>query len=122
MGERAPVADKRVSVATTYVLEPGRVTRTDVFTPAAGVTVKDVELQLGSFSGGARQTGTTTTFAEGAVRRFAVEGLQACQSGPTGEDKEYRSATGAMTTKVVCHGAPAAQATPFKITWRLDYR
>ncbi|MBO9707963.1 MAG: hypothetical protein J7521_07115 [Caulobacter sp.] len=122
MGERAPVADKRVSVATTYVLEPGRITRTDVFTPSAGVTVKDVELQLGSFSGGARQAGTTTSFADGAIRRFAVEGLQACQSGPVGQDKEYRSATGAMTTKVVCHGAPAAQATPFKITWRLDYR
>jgi len=122
MGKNAPIADKRVSVATTYVLEPGRITRTDVFTPAAGVKVKDVELQFGSFSGGAKQAGTTTSFADGAVRRFAVEGLKACQSGPAGEDKEYRSATGAMTTKVVCHGAPSDQATPFKITWRLDYR
>jgi hypothetical protein len=44
MGQDAPVADKRVSVVTTYVLEPGRITRTDVFTPAAGVKVKDIEL------------------------------------------------------------------------------
>ncbi|WP_454716546.1 hypothetical protein [Caulobacter segnis] len=122
MGERAPVADKRVAVKTTYVLEPGRITRTDVFTPAAGVKVKDVELQFGSFSGGAKQTAGTTTFTDGAVRRFAVEGLKSCQSGPVGQDKEYRSATGAMTTKVVCHGAPTGEATPFKITWRLDYR
>nr|WP_295106651.1 hypothetical protein [uncultured Caulobacter sp.] len=126
MGERAPVADKRVTVETTYVLEPGRITRTDVFTPAAGVKVKDIELQFGSFSGGAQQAAGTTTFADGAVRRFSVEGLKSCQSGPVsqdgGQDKEYRSATGAMTTKVVCHGASAAEATPFKITWRLDYR
>lgn len=122
MGERAPVADKRVAVKTTYVLEPGRITRTDVFTPAAGVKVKDIELQLGSFSGGAKQAGTTTTFTDGVVRRFAVEGLKSCQSEPVGQDKEYRSATGAMTTKVVCHGAPTDPATPFKITWRLDYR
>lgn len=122
MGERAPVADKRVSVKTTYVLEPGRITRTDVFTPAAGVKVKDIALQFGAFSGGPKQAGTTTTFADGAVRRFAVEGLKSCESGPVGQDKEYRSATGAMTTKVVCHGAPSGEATPFKITWRLDYR
>ncbi len=120
MGERAPVADARVSVATTYVLEPGRITRTDVFTPAKGVTVKDVELQLGSFSSGASQAGAVTTFADGALRRFAVEGIKACQSGAPGEDKEYRAATGAMKTKVVCRGAPAAG--PFKITWRIDYR
>lgn len=120
MGERAPVADVRVSVATTYVLEPGRITRTDVFTPAKGVTVKDVELQLGSFSSGASQAGMTTTFADGALRRFTVEGIKACQSGAPGEDKEYRAATGAMATKVVCQGAPAAG--PFKITWRIDYR
>jgi hypothetical protein len=126
MGDRAPVADKRVSVATTYVLEPGGITRTDVFTPAKGVKVKDIELQFGSFSGGAKQAGGTTTFTDGAVRRFAVLGLKSCQSGPVirdgGQDKEYRSATGAMTTKVVCQGAPADGATPFKITWRLDYR
>lgn len=122
MGQRAPVADRRVSVVTTYVLEPGGITRTDVFTPTPGVKVKDVELQFGSFSSGAKQAGTTTAFADGAVRRFAVQGLKSCQSGPTGQDKEYRSATGAMTTKVVCHGAPTDPATPFKITWRLDYR
>jgi len=122
MGQNAPVADKRVSVKTTYVLEPGRITRTDVFTPAAGVKVKDIELQFGSFSGGAKQAGNTTTFADGAARRFAVEGLKSCESSPVGQDKEYRSATGAMTTKVVCHGAPTDGATSFKITWRLDYR
>lgn len=120
MGKNAPVADKRVSVATTYVLEPGRITRTDVFTPAQGVSVKDVELQFGSFSGGASQAGATTTFADGAVRRFAVEGIKACEAAAPGQDKEYRAATGPMATKVVCHGAPAAGA--FKITWRIDYR
>jgi len=122
MGERAPVADKRVSVTTTYVLEPGRITRTDVFTPAAGVKINDVELQLGAFSGGPVQTGGVTTFADGALRRFAVEGLKTCDAGPVGQDKEYHAATGAMVTKVVCHGAPAAGAAPFRITWRLDYR
>jgi hypothetical protein len=122
MGQSDPVADKRVSVKTTYLLEPGRITRTDLFTPAAGAKVKDVELQFGSFSGGAKQSGTVTAFADGAVRRFAVDGLKACQSSPVGEDKEYRSATGAMTTKVVCRGAPSDAGAPFTIVWRLDYR
>jgi hypothetical protein len=122
MGKNAPVPDKRVSVKTTYVLEPGRIIRTDVFTPMGGAKVKDVELQFGSFSGGARQSGTVTAFADGAVRRFAVDGLKACQPGPVGEDKEYRSATGAMTTKVVCRGAPSDPGAPFTVTWRLDYR
>lgn len=121
MGKNAPVADRRISVATTYVLEPGRITRTDIYTPANGVSVKDVELQFGSFSSVAQQAGGVTTFADGAVRRFAVEGLKACQAGAAGQDKEYRAATGPMASKVVCHGAPAAGA-PFKITWRLDYR
>ncbi|PZR30494.1 hypothetical protein [Caulobacter segnis] len=121
MGKNAPVADRRVSVVTTYVLEPGRITRTDVYTPGKDVSVKDIELQFGAFSTGARQAGGVTTFADGAVRRFAVEGLKACEAGAAGEDKEYRAATGPMASKVVCRGAPAAGA-PFKITWRIDYR
>ncbi len=95
MGKNAPVADKRVSVATTYVLEPGRITRTDVFTLAAGVKVKDVELHSGRSRAAPARPERRQPSPKRAVRGFAVEGLKVCQSGPTGQDKEYRSATGA---------------------------
>ena len=121
MGGPAPVAEKRVSVRTTYVIEPGRITRTDVFTPAAGASIQDAELQFGSFSQDARQAGLTTTFGQGAVRRFSVEGLKGCVADKVGNDPEYHAATGAMASKVICKGA-AATGGPLRVVWRLDYR
>ena len=121
MGGPAPVADKRVSVKTTYVIEPGRITRTDVFTVAAGIGIQDAELQLGSFSQDVKQTGLTTTFGRGAVRRFSVEGLKTCVADKVANDREYQAATGAMASKVICKGATAAGGS-LRVVWRLDYR
>ena len=44
------VADARLAVATTYVLEPGRITRTDIYTPKGPIDLTGIELDFGSFS------------------------------------------------------------------------
>lgn len=125
LGQKAPVADERFSVKTTYVLEPGRIRRTDVFTPKAVIpgekrTVKAVDLAFASFSGQATTKGGTTTFGTGDVTGFKVEGLS-CSTRALVDDKAYRAPTGAMTALTSCTGAAGATG-PITVSWTISYR
>ena len=120
LGQKAPVADDRFSVKTTYVLEPGRIRRTDVFTPKPGVAVKAVDLAFASFSGKATTKGGVTTFGAGEVTSFKVEGLT-CSTRALADEQVYRSPTGAMTALTSCTGAAGA-AGPITVSWVLSYK
>lgn len=120
LGQKAPVADDRFSVATTYVLEPGRIRRTDVFTPKPGVAVKAVDLAFASFSGKATTKGGATTFGTGDVTGFKVEGLT-CSTRDLKDEKAYRAPTGAMTSLTSCTGAAGATG-PITVSWTIRYK
>lgn len=120
LGQKAPVADDRFSVKTTYVLEPGRIRRTDVFTPKPGVAVKAVDLAFASFSGKAVTKGGATTFGTGEVTGFKVEGLS-CATRALADETAYRSPTGAMTSLTSCTGG-APQGKPITVSWTISYR
>jgi hypothetical protein len=120
LGQKAPVADDRFSVKTTYVLEPGRIRRTDVFMPKAGVSVKAVDLAFASFSGKAVTKGGATTFGAGDVTGFKVEGLN-CSTRALKDEKAYRAPTGAMTSLTSCTGG-AGQAGPITVSWTISYK
>jgi hypothetical protein len=125
LGGKAPVADDRFSVRTTYVLEPGRIRRTDIFTPKPGVpgqegAVRAVDLAFASFSGQAVTQGGATTFGTGEVTRFTVQGLS-CSTRALADEKAYRSPTGAMTSLTSCTGAAGA-AGPITVSWEINYR
>jgi hypothetical protein len=125
LGGKAPVADDRFSVKTTYVLEPGRIRRTDVFTPKPGILGKDgavkaVDLAFASFSGKATTKGGATTFATGDVTGFMVEGLN-CSTRALADEKAYRSPTGAMTSLTSCTDA-AGTSGPITISWTISYK
>jgi hypothetical protein len=120
LGQRAPVADGRIRVRTTYVLEPGLIQRTDVFTPKPGVGVKAVDLAFASFSRGGVSHGGRTTFAAGDVTAFEVDGLT-CESRDLDDEPAYRSVTGAMTALTTCRLARDVQGV-VKVRWTLRYR
>jgi len=120
LGQKAPVADDRFSVKTTYVLEPGRIRRTDVFTPKPGVAVKAVDLAFASFSGKAVTKGGATTFGTGEVTGFKVEGVS-CSTRALADEAAYRSPTGAMTSLTSCTGG-APQGKPITVSWTISYR
>lgn len=125
LGQKAPVADERFSVKTTYVLEPGRIRRTDVFTPKPGISraegaVKAVDLAFASFSGQATTRGGKTRFGTGEVTGFVVQGLT-CSTRPLDDEKAYRSPTGAMTSLTSCTGG-APEGKPITVSWTISYR
>lgn len=120
LGQKAPVPDDRVSARTTYVLEPGRIQRTDVFTLKPGVSAKTVDLAFASFSHGGVSRGGATRFARGAVRTFDVQGLT-CATRELDNEPAYRSVTGPMTALTTCTGAQDAQGT-ITVRWTLRYR
>ncbi|HEX4566127.1 MAG TPA: hypothetical protein VH138_05820, partial [Vicinamibacterales bacterium] len=93
LGKSAPMADDRIGVTTTYTLEPGRITRTDVFTPKTPLDVGEIRLEYAGFSSEPQQNGATTRFGSGAVTSFSVEGLRACTSRPLDHDHAYGSDT-----------------------------
>ena len=120
LGGKAPVADDRVGLSTTYRFEPGRISRTDVFTPKPGVMIKATDLAFASFSGQAETRGGTTAFGTGDVTGFKVEGLS-CSTRALADEPAYRSPTGAMTRLTSC-AAAAGTTGPVTISWEITYR
>ena len=122
LGGPSPVADDRLAVATTYVLEPGRITRTDVYTPKAPLDLTQTELDFGTFSQFAHMVGRRTQFSDGAVSSFDVSGLKGCQGSAIENDPDFESDEGAMRAKVVCTTGSRKVRAPFTISWTLSFR
>ena len=121
LGTSAPIADDRFSVKTTYVLEPGKISRTDVFTPKGGQTVKAVDLSFAAFSASPSTKGGATTYGQGDVRGFKVTGLS-CTSRPLADEKAYRTPTGAFQSLVQCASGAQALSGPLTVSWTLNYK
>ena len=121
LGGEAPVADERLSVKTTYVFEPTRITRTDVYTPKAPLDLKGIELDFGSFSQLAHAAGRRVEFNGGAVRSFEVSGLEGCQAASIDNDGDFESDEGPMLAKVVCGSGAKTVRAPFTIGWTLEF-
>jgi hypothetical protein len=122
IGERAPVADDRLSVSVTYVLSPGRITRTDVYTPRGSLMFNDVAMEFATYSTGPDQKGQTTRFAQGAVRSFAATGLGSCRSESLTDDWDYETPTGPFRSRVACATGAATISAPMTMSWTLTYQ
>jgi hypothetical protein len=121
LGKKAPVKDTRIAVATEYSLRHGAITRTDTFTPAAPLQVAGVALAFASFSGRPTMGGMTVRFQDGAVRSFAVAGLQGCGAEATDGNPDYRAPYGPMATVVSCRSGAFTFDKPLTISWTIRY-
>ncbi|KQY95245.1 hypothetical protein ASD21_07730 [Caulobacter sp. Root1455] len=121
LGASAPIADDRFSVRTTYVLAPGKISRTDVFTPKGGQPIKAVDLSFASFSSAPSTKGGATTYGQGDVRAFTVTGLS-CKSRALEDEKAYRTPTGAFQSLVECAGGARTRSGPLTVSWSLSYQ
>lgn len=122
MGERAPQPDDRLDVTTTYLFEPGVITRTDVYTAKQPMEVKGIAMAFGTHSGEPVTSGLTTRFGEGTAREFSVTGMDTCESASALDDVRYHTAQGALRSKVNCSSAPFTLREPLTIRWVLRYR
>ena len=122
LGGESPVADERLSVKTTYVFEPTRITRTDVYTPKAPLELAGIELDFGTFSRLAHAAPRRVDFDNGAVSSFEVSGLEGCQATAIENDPDFESDEGPMLAKVVCSSAGKTVRAPFTIGWSLAFR
>jgi hypothetical protein len=122
MGKSTPVADTRLAVTTTYILEPGRITRKDVYTPQGSLDIASIRMEFASFSDNAMTEGTTTSFRAGPITSWSVEGLEKCESKALDRDPQYESDTGAMKSLVTCTSAARKLAGPLAIGWSISYR
>ena len=121
LGADAPVADERLSAKTTYVLEPGKISRTDVFTPKGAQAIKAVDLSFASFSSAPATKGGATTYGQGDVRDFKVTGLS-CTSRALHDEKAYRTPTGAFESLTECASGARTLSGPLTVSWSLSYK
>lgn len=122
LGKRAPVKDARIKLNTTYTLERGVMTRTDVYTPVGTQEVDKIVLEFASFSDQATIKGNTVTFEQGDVKEYSVSGLQQCQSAPTNGSKDFQAPYGAMKTLVTCSTGKLSMREPLTIKWTIKYQ
>jgi hypothetical protein len=121
LGGESPVADDRLSLATTYVFEQGRITRTNIYTPTKPVDIALIELDFGSFSNLSVASQDSVTFNDGAIDGFKVSGFDGCQAQAIHDDTEFESDEGPMATKVICTKGARIAREPFTISWTLTY-
>lgn len=122
LGQDAPVADPRLSVQTRYVFAPGKITRTDVISSRAPLSVASIDVDFAGFSEGPTTKGGRTRFRRGDVRAFLTKGYKSCSSRSLTDEKAYRTPTGAMTSLVQCSTGPIRIAEPVTLSWTLTYK
>jgi hypothetical protein len=122
LGAESPIPDDRFAVTSTYELQPGRITRTDVYTPKSAVQIQGLRMEFATYSDAAAQKGTTTTFGRGAIRKFAVSGFERCSVAPVQDDVAYHTPTGPFATRVLCESPARTVLGPLKLSWSLSYQ
>ncbi|TFW17077.1 hypothetical protein [Duganella callida] len=122
LGKKGPQKDARIKLQTTYTLEHGQLTRTDVYTPVGAQEVDKVSLEFASFSDQATIKGNTVTFAQGDVKEYSVSGLQQCQSAPTNGNHDFMAPYGPMKTLVSCSTGKLTMKDPLTIKWTIKYQ
>lgn len=122
LGGAAPVADDRLSVRTQYEFSPGRITRTDVFTPRSPLAAVSIDVDFAGFSTGPATSGGRTRFSQGDVKVFGTGGYKSCRSRALTNEAAYRTPTGAMTSLVQCSTGPIRLAEPLTLSWTLTYQ
>jgi hypothetical protein len=113
--------DDRISVATTYVLAPGRITRTDVVTPKGQVALRGFDMEFAAYGQAPVAAKSGFRYGGGAVTGFTAEGFDHCAARPTDGDKTYRTPTGAFGSVVGCASGPRLLTGPLKLSWTLTY-
>src|SRR3569833_3704420 len=121
LGAQSPIPDDRRTVTSTYVLEPGRITRTDVYTPRGEIPLKSLRMEFATFSNDASQQGATTVFGHGTERKFAAFGFGQCSVAAVQDDVAYHTPTGPFVTLVRCESPSRTLKSPLKLGWTLSY-
>jgi hypothetical protein len=122
MGKKAPVPDDRLSVAVTYVFSPGRITRTDVYTPKGTVALAGAAMEFATYSDAPDQKDGVITFSRGAISSFAAEGFENCGVQSANGDYDYETPTGPFLSKISCTRGPAMLSAPMRVSWTLTYQ
>ncbi len=123
IGGNDPMPDDRLAVSVTYVLSPGRITRTDVYRPKAKLPIQNVAMEFATYSKAYGRKGHVKTFARGgAVRSFAARGYKTCKVASVNGDQDYQTPTGPFLNRVVCSRGSVVLSAPITFSWTLTYR
>lgn len=122
LGKKGPQKDARIKLRTSYTLEHGMMTRTDVYTPVGTQEVENITLEFASFSDQAKMQGNTVTFGQGDVKAYSVSGLQQCAAAPTNGSKDFMAPYGPMKTLVTCSTGKLTMNAPLTIKWTIKYQ
>jgi hypothetical protein len=121
MGKRDAIADPRLQVETRYEFSRGMITRTDTYRAAQPLEIRQVRIELASYSSGPRTTKLATTFTHGALREFRVGGFESCESIGDLDDARYRGNDGPFASRVACSLGKFRLDEPITLSWQLRY-
>ena len=123
VGQNAPIADNRVTVTTTYVFSPHRITRTDEYRPTRGtVDLRGIEMDFGAYSSVPVIKGQSAHFERGDVTTFEAHGLDRCRLAPPTAAKDVATPVGPLASRIVCEAGPMRLAGPHTVSWTITYR
>jgi len=136
LSSTAPQPDRRIQVATTYVFEPGTITRSDLYTYTANpgnagpLAIASVQMMLGTYSTAGVVDGDGVVFGRSAdptrdaIRSIHVTGMGVPTIAPVSpDDTTYQTNNGPLAS-VVTWTRPAIVLAPgqsIPITWTLTY-
>ena len=121
LGDESPKPDNRLRLETTYVFEPGRITRTDTVTPQGSVATAGIELEFAGYGAAPSREGRGFRYAGGAVAAFSATGYERCDAQPLDQDRAYQTPTGAFRSVVRCEIGPQTLDRPITLRWSLSY-
>jgi hypothetical protein len=121
LGEAKPRPDARLTATTTYVFEPGRITRTDTYTPAAALAVRGISLEFAGFGPTPERRDGGFRYSGPGVQSFTAKGFDRCEAASTEGARRYQTPAGPMASVVTCRIGARTLSAPLTLTWTLTY-
>lgn len=123
MGENAPIADARMGARTGYRFTPGRIERSDVYTPAADLGPATLSLEFAGYQPVESLTrgadGWIISYGAGPLTRLHVTGLDRCETAPL--EPVHASPTGPFLSLIRCRSESRSLSAPVRTGWALTY-
>ena len=124
-----PAKYTNITSRTTYTFEPGVMSRKDVFTNAAAVTITSMQSDFGSYSDMVGSTFTTaaphvSTFTTGGVYEYSTAGFVTCGLAPFGTVANSYTPTGKLLSNYSCKTTTSqawTAGTTHETSWKMKY-
>ena len=119
-GGSSPQKAEHTSAATTYRFQPGSIIREDEFTIDPSWKVKEIILEIQTFSSKPDMKNARAVFAEGQIKAMEAIGYDSWKAEIIGTEGEYDTPHGRLKSRIVWRKSGIPEDGVLRVKWQME--